>query len=333
MTFNDDILRICFAKDDEEGASDGGEKLDSEGKDYLDKLTNALKKNQKIPYKPRVQGWNREKVVPGGSQDRVSRLSTAKPDDMSKGDNESQFDNDPVPPQQTPASEAPDPRRSSGNVPRPQFTHQNPIGTFPMGTILHFEDNSIGIYKDVRPGKEYEVILMLREDGSAEAQGIALETYDLKAIGYMTPEFVLRIQRRKAWERDEVVFHLNAFDYCELIPQQSGSAAPQAPRRSQSSVATPKQNITPPPSTGTPKPTQPSEKSLTPGREITINFGNQEWKAIYWGEDDLGTIIAHQTNDEWQLMHMDLRRFKDSLVLGDLIDRTLLDTIHAQVGK
>lgn len=312
------------------GQSGSGEKkLDSEGKDYLDKLTNALKKNQKIPYKPRVQGMNREVVVPSGSKDSVQRLSTAAPERESQFEDSSDLRESGT--FQKPALQqdgTPIPRRSSASVPRPTFTHQAPIGTFPMGTILLFEDSTIGIYKDVRPGKEYEVVMILNPDGTVDAQGIALETYELKAIGFLTPEFVLRIQRRKLWERDEIIFHLNSFDYCKSIPQPRVSAAPAQEKRSTGEVPRPSQ-------VEVKKPVVEKKASeLVPGRHFTINFGpTQEWKAIYWGEDDLGTVIAHKTNENWSLMHMDLTRFKDSIVLGEMAGRDLLDTIHSQVGN
>lgn len=271
--------------------------MDEEGLEYLSKLTEALKNRNKLPYKPRVQGMERQPVPPPSAQQQRPT---------------------------TPSSEA-NQRMSSASHDqvRMQSIPLSPsAGTFPTGTILRLEDQTICIYKDIRPNKDYEVVLMLLHDGNVQAQGIALETYDLKSIGQLPPEFVLGIQRRKRWVRDEIIFHLSSYDYCEMVPQIQAQTAAD-PLRSTRTIQKPNLNPV----------AEETEKLLVPGREITINFGpNQEWKAIYWGEDDLGTIIAHSTNNKWTLMHMDLKRFKDSMKHGGIVDRTLMDHIHSQVG-
>jgi hypothetical protein len=294
--------------------------LDEEGLDYLSKLTEALKKRNKMPYKPRVQGKDREPVAPPSSP-AVQKFTPTET------------------PQATPM---PVHRPSGDQIKRPAYNQPvlSPLGagTFPMGTILRLEDQTICIYKDVRPNKDYEVVLMLGLDGSVKAEGIALATYDLKSIGQLPPEFVMGIQRRQRWNRDEIIYHLSSFDYCELVPHpQSAPASPtpppqasqQTPRPSQEAVRT--SQVVQKPSFSA---KQEEQKMLVPGREISISFGpNQEWKALYWGEDDLGTIIAHCTNNNWSLMHMDLSRFKESIKYGGVVDRTLMDHIHATCGQ
>src|SRR5690606_13033184 len=128
-------------------------------------------------------------------------------------------------------------------------------GTFAVGTILYFEDKSIGIYKDKRTDKDYEVIYLMLPDGRVTPQGIALENYDLKVIGYLPPEFMMRIQRRQRWDRDEIIYHLSNFDFCKMIPYPTT------------------QDI----EFGTPRPVQskaPEEpRKLVTGRKFSINFG------------------------------------------------------------
>lgn len=304
---------IRFSPDD---ISTGPNEIDPEGDDYLQKLTQALKKNKnQMPYKDRVTGPERIVSNPDGiplqenpgSQQWIAAQQRAEKQKK----------------QPTPSPVQARQSGSSTAIPRQSYaTQQNVVshasGTFPMGTILLFEDQSIAVYKDKRPEKEYEVVLMLKDDGHVESRGIMLETYELKSIGMLPPEFVLRIQRRKTWDRDEIIYHLNTFDYCVNIPHP---VTPEQRMSQASSSGIPKLNITP-------------ENKLVSGREITISFGpNQQWKAIYWGEDDLGTIIAHNSGKKWSLMHMDLKRFKDSMEYGSIIDRTLMDEIHTQVGN
>lgn len=284
-------------------ADNGGSdiEMDEEGIEYLSKLTEALKNRKKMPYKPRVQGTDRQPVAPPSVQQQR-----------------------PVTPRPVAQAQSASPQRASS--PSNERIRTAPVasaagtGTFPTGTILRLEDQTICIYKDIRPDKDYEVVLMLLPDGSVKAQGIALETYDLKSIGHLPPEFVLSIQRKKQWTRDEIIYHLSSFDYCAFVPQIQG---PEPVRASQV-IAKPTFNTA----------AEETEKMLIPGREITISFGpNQEWKAIYWGEDDLGTIIAHSTNNNWTLMHMDLTRFMESIKYGQIVDRTLMDHIHSSVGS
>ncbi|MGF1572109.1 MAG: hypothetical protein ACFCU1_03485 [Sumerlaeia bacterium] len=272
--------------------------MDEEGIEYLSKLTEALKNRNKMPYKPRVAGQDRKPVGPqSGVHQKLPKTDTPQPVS-----------------QQRASATAHQKMASSGVTPGASQ------GTFPTGTILRLEDQTLCIYKDIRPDKDYEVVLMLLPDGSVKAQGIALETYDLKSIGHLPPEFVLSMQRKKQWTRDEIIYHLSSFDYCAFVPQIQG---PQPARASQV-IAKPTFNVA----------AEETEKMLVPGRELTISFGpNQEWKAIYWGEDDLGTIIAHSTNNNWTLMHMDLTRFLESIKYGQVVDRTLMDHIHACVGN
>lgn len=196
-------------------------------------------------------------------------------------------------------------------------------GTFPIGTILRLEDNSIAVFKDAKPDKEYEVIYLLRLDGSVKAQGVALYTYDVKAIGRLPPEFMLRLQRNKHWERDAIIYHLDSFDYCSMVPQPDDRAKDPMATSHLSGVFR--------------KVIQQKEqegKKLVRGRELRINFGPQkEWVAVYWGEDELGPVVAHLTGDTWALMHLDLKRFKESLEWGDVVDDAMLDKISADIAE
>ncbi len=278
---------------------------------YLSQLASSVLGKKPFPYKKRVKGAERDPVDPtGASPDSIQVSGTPKPSasDIS----------------------ATDPERSSA-TPRP-YSSPRPTasagvarsGTFEVGTVLLFDDNSIGIYKDARPDKEYEVIIMMLPDGSVIPQGVNLLHYEVRAVGTLPPEFLLRIQRRKTWERDEIVFHLSAFDYCQFIPHPAPNTIEKGRSSAEHSLSGVVRKL----------PTNQEEpRRMITGREFTINFGQQEWHAVYWGEDDLGTVIAHNTNDTWALMHLDLRRFKESLVLGELVTPETMKQIRADLGS
>lgn len=287
------------------GEEGGDASFDEE--EYLSKLAKSVTGKTPFPYKERVQG---------GARARTSSSEVPKQGVQ--------------PPTPRPAVSAPTPRPIATPAPVPQHfppAAQTVDGSFPVGTILLFDDNTIGIYKEKRPEKEYEVILMLNPDGGVVPQGIALLHYDVRSVGCLPPEFLMRLIRRKTWVRDEIIFHLKAFDYCQNVPEPRPGAMEE--RRSPSSDQNLSQMVRKLPAN------QGEEKKrLVTGREIGISFGpGQEWKAIYWGEDELGTVLAHRTNERWALMHLDLRRFKESLVLGELASPEVMKQIRDEISR
>lgn len=189
-------------------------------------------------------------------------------------------------------------------------------GTFPVGTILRFEDESIGVFKDARADKDYEIVYQLHRDGTAQAEGLALASYEVRVIGRLPPEFVLRLQRRQRWVRDEIIFHLDSFDYCAFVPVIDPNAA--RPAAAQLPAA--------------PTPTPAAAPKLEQGRRVQVSFGpDKQWAAVYWGADDLGPLVVHQSGGRWALMHLDLNRFADSLVIGDFVDAKTRAQIEDEV--
>ena len=59
-----------------------------------------------------------------------------------------------------------------------------------------------------------------------------------------------------------------------------------------------------------------------------IRFGNNVWDAIYWGKDDQGHVVAHQTNNQWALMHLDLDRFGNGVQVDPNPDLALVEQIE-----
>jgi hypothetical protein len=57
------------------------------------------------------------------------------------------------------------------------------------------------------------------------------------------------------------------------------------------------------------------------------------WEAVYWTSDELGPILAHDTNREWSLIHMDLSRFKDAIEYGELLSEEELEEIEQSLAR
>lgn len=216
----------------------------------------------------------------------------------------------PPPPPEPPSSSPPAPQ-----PPPPQATDA-PLGTFPKGTILQLEDGTIAIYKDPVKGKEYEIVYALRSNGKLRPEGIALYAYEAKKLGRIPEDIFEDIQKTLRWDRDAICFHLEKYEYCSLIPMSerppSTDSAPAA------SGQDPKAKVVMPD-----PPTSPlldPARELVKGRRIYISFGpGKTWESVYWGKDLLGHVVAHHTNNEWALMHLDIKRFRESTEIGEIL--------------
>jgi hypothetical protein len=63
------------------------------------------------------------------------------------------------------------------------------------------------------------------------------------------------------------------------------------------------------------------------GQRLTLKFGNRNWEAVYWGKDKKGSVVAHMTHGHWTLMHLDLNRFKETMIVDSEPDSSLTDRI------
>lgn len=191
------------------------------------------------------------------------------------------------------AKEPPRPR----TTPRPETPppSKSPMLLYELGTILHLEDGSLGVYKGPISGKEYHLVYHLRPDGKVEAEGIYLSAYRCEALGKVPYNVVQEMQRTMRWYRDSIVAHLSSEEQKRLVPFLS-------PGRPKTEAIEPLKK----------------KETLERGRRMKIGFGDRAWEAVYWGSDELGQIVAHDTHKNWTLMHLNLGRFGDSLEYGDL---------------
>ena len=227
-------------------------------------------------------------------------------------------------------------------------------GGLVSGDIVALDDGSVAIFKDAVSGKDYALFYFLERDGRCDARGIFMEQYGRTIVGRIGEELFAQMRDRKRWDRDAIVFHLNRYDHAGLIPRIVGAApaAGSGTAESQSGLAAdgPRGNRVP---TGAPTATRPPTGSVqrlvdTPssvgggrrrdsmlerGRVLRINIGGKIWESVYWTEDEMGAILAHDTNKSWALMHLDLKRFRESLEYGDVVGYERLSEIEASLAN
>jgi len=226
----------------------------------------------------------------------------------------------PTPPQ------PPVPPPAVESTPLPESSE--PLGTFPRGTILQLEDGTVAIYKDPVKGKEYEIVYALRANGKVRPEGIALYAYEAKKIGRLPQDLFEEVQKALRWDRDAICFHLDKYEYCSLIPLMERPAGMAASAGAAGSDPT-KKAVAPDPPTS---PLLDPARELIRGRRVYISFGpGKTWEAVYWGKDLLGHVVAHRTHNEWALMHLDIKRFRDSIEVGEILKEEEIKAIQRDI--
>lgn len=225
------------------------------------------------------------------------------------------------------------------------------------GVIMRFDDGSVAIYKDAVSGKDYALFYFLEPNGVLVPQGIFLDQYESQRIGQLPPDLFEAMIRMRRWDRDAVIYHLDRFEFAghiraisvaQPMKVEGGEGYPpiherQTPRQASPTVSPPPRAI---PETAEPKapeappvyepelPPPPPRSLLERGRVIRISVApGKVWEAVYWTSDELGPIVAHDTNREWSLMHLDLSRFKDAIEYGELLSDEELEQIEESLAR
>ena len=217
------------------------------------------------------------------------------------------------------------------------------------GAIVQFDDNSIAIFKDAVSGKDYALFYFLEPDMTLAPRGIFLEQYEMTVIGTLPASTMTEMTTARQWDRDQIVFHLTKFEHAQAIrqlllgnagngPSAAAGGPPQAkalqPHPSPAAQASvPSSTPTAAPSQQTNFQTGDAADMLERGRQLRINVGGRMWESIYWTSDEIGPIVAHNTNREWALMHLDLARFKDAIEYGDVLSEADLRAIAESVAR
>jgi len=183
------------------------------------------------------------------------------------------------------------------------------------GAILRLATGELVVFDQDVPARDYQLAYHLLPDGAASPEGICLlDAYEFEQIGLLSNEVLGAIRRTKSWDRDQIVFHLNSLRFAEFVPKAQAPGAPPSPRaQAQQPPAEPASVKAPSPQKAKEEPTE-----FQRGQRLKIVFDKQRsWKAVFWGADEMGMVLAHKTGGTWAFMHLDLSRFADSIVLED----------------
>lgn len=289
---------------------DGGS--DSE-KEYLDRLAKSILSKPKAAPPGHTPGGARQWDHPATEETVGGGASSA--------DTSAQAP--PARPQRAAPSTEPGSRPSHEWVRSVEFYDET--GRFIPGTILIFEDGSMGVYRSFNPDKDYDIVYQLQGDGTARPHGMPLYAYDVEPIGRLSSSCLDQLVKSGRWERDMIVFHLLKYKDRVHIPrievvrddeQQVGSS--DTVSRWSVQKLSPEQ-LEPGVFDQREESAQEEKPALVRGRKFSISFGGQQrWDAIYWGKDELGHVVVHNTHDKWSLMHLDLNRFKETMIFGDM---------------
>lgn len=204
------------------------------------------------------------------------------------------------------------------------------------GTILLFEDGSVGVYKEQNPQKEYDIVYMLKESGRAVPQGMPLANYDVEQIGRLSLPILEQLLSTGRWERDMMIFHLLRYKDRSHIPTINENTPASSEMVSRWNVRKlDASSLDAPVTTASATAEAPTaDQELIRGRRLSIKFGPaQKWEAVYWGKDEMGHVVAHHTHEKWALMHLDLNRFKDTLVTGEVLPPDTLRQMEQDFQK
>lgn len=228
-----------------------------------------------------------------------------------------------------------------------QQATQGPLFHAP-GAILCLNGRTLVVFRQSVPEKGYDLVYTLLPGGNVKLQGVALGGHSVQEIGSIGQPYFDQLQNTMRWNRDLIVFHCYRYEDVAIIPSAptgvesapSGSPEPQPikvsaanpsytqPTPQPQPAAQPAYQPPPPP----PVPEDP-RKSLKRGQRIQVRFGQKAWDAVYWGQDDQGQVVAHQTYNNWSLMHLDLDRFSESnMIIDPSIDEAIVRVIEQNLN-
>lgn len=234
-----------------------------------------------------------------------------------------------------------------------QTTPVPDLERYPSGAILVLNDEELVIYRRGVVGQPVDMVYSLLSDGNVKIEALNLAEYQISELGCLSPDALKRLQAQMTWNRALVGPHCTDAGDAERIPE------PNPPRQ-----ASPQPQMRRPAApTPVPRDSRPSQGAnglrsaeahfaetegassvsrgaldeegkirLRRGQRVVLKFGNKAWEAVYWGKDQTGPVVAHCTHKHWQLMHLDLNRFRDCIVPSDEPDQELMDEIMRELS-
>jgi hypothetical protein len=204
---------------------------------------------------------------------------------------------------------------------------------FASGAILRLDDGSIAIFKEPVSGKDYALLYFLQPDTTVVARGVFLQEYEVQRIGHLPEILMAEVIGTGRWDRDAVIYHLEKFDFAKCVRQVALHQEGRVPSSSRTERSSGDSSVDVRQSSAEDTNPPTVKNMLQRGRVLRINVGGKIWESVYWTKDEIGQIVAHDTNKEWALMHLDLSRFKDCIEYGDLLTGARLQEIERSLAK
>ena len=246
-----------------------------------------------------------------------------------------------------------------------ELRQPEPVSEPAFGDMLLLEDSSVVLYRQAVPEKECDFIYLLRPGAALEVRGIDVRQFGPRWLGRLEDRLFRHMARKKKWDRDALVAHLQHWSLSRFIPiSRNGflrskhgflqsehgllrsehgtvkTAAPRvravsdAPQASEGQEESPE--IPPDRDAGLEAVVPPAGKTngtVRRGATISIKRGDSIWTAVYWGSDSNGSIVAHNTvgKEGWALIRLNLERFGDAVAYGPPLSADEIDAIAKHV--
>ncbi len=247
------------------------------------------------------------------------------------------------------------PPRMAESAPRMKLSRPTPPeaeeGRFPNGAILCLNDEELVVYRRPVAGQPLDMVYSLLADGSVKIEALELSRYQISEMGILPPAELRILQAKARWTRALIVTGCAKPEDADRVPDPGGVAE-----------TLPQEIRTPPPVRDSERlrsvpsgsydgdrdevgalsrqesavPVEPAadenKVKIRRGQWITLKFGNKTWEAVYWGKDRQGPVVAHNTHKHWSLMHLDLDRFKETMIVSPEPDQDAIEQILSELA-
>ncbi len=212
----------------------------------------------------------------------------------------------------------------------------------PEGSILWLDSGDIALLDRCSPKLDQQLLLLLNDDGTLNSVRLNLRQTPYEKIGQVPVDDMVSINIAEVWHRAHILFHLDNFKDSVLIPAGANGQAPASSRTPTRSADWPAHAEDFNKEKELPEKDDPTnvEQGKTPyklkrGQEFTIDFGaGRSWTAIYWGGDGTGSLVVHNTHDEYALTRLDFKRFPpESVKVGEMLDERKLWEIQEYLKR
>lgn len=222
---------------------------------------------------------------------------------------------------------------------QPQAPDEAADGRYQKGTILVLDEEELAIYRRPVAGKPYDMVYSLMGDGGVKIEAVDLPKHEVTELGQLSAESLKILQNEMRWSKPLIAPHCHDPADADRLPDPENGDEEAYPPPAATSTNPPvnKPNNGSSPSieqfvrhesaTRVEKPGKQGKTRIGRGQHIKIQIGGKSWEAVYWGKDQTGTVVAHKTHAHWVLMHLDLGRYKDSLVVVSGRNESLIEEI------